>query len=65
MVCEWMYGANILDLGIRWSASRPDHFNHRETAPGTHLIGGWMGPTARLNAVRKSLAQLIIYCVTD
>jgi hypothetical protein len=27
--------------GDEWSVSRP-----RERAPGTHWIGGWMGPSA-------------------
>jgi hypothetical protein len=26
-------------------------FNPRERAPGTHWIGGWVGPRAGLNAV--------------
>jgi hypothetical protein len=30
--------------GSEWSASRPGRFTPRETAPGTHWIGGWMGP---------------------
>jgi hypothetical protein len=36
--------AHILDLGTRWttwSASHPGHFTPRESAPGTHWIGGW------------------------
>jgi hypothetical protein len=46
----------ILDLGTRWgewSASRPGRFNPRETAPGTHYIGGCVGPTAGLDEVVK------------
>jgi hypothetical protein len=36
----------ILDLGTRWrwSASRPGCFIPRKRAPGTHWIGGWVGP---------------------
>jgi hypothetical protein len=30
---------------------RPLH--PRETAPGIHWIGGWMGPRARLDAMEK------------
>jgi len=41
-----------LDRG-EWSASRPGSFNPRERAPGTHWIGGWVGPRAGLNAVVK------------
>jgi hypothetical protein len=46
----------ILDLGTRvseWSASRGGRFTPRETAPGTHWIGGWMGPRAGRDAVVK------------
>jgi hypothetical protein len=34
--------------GGEWSASCP-----RERAPGFHWIGGWMGPSAGLDAVAK------------
>jgi hypothetical protein len=46
----------ILDLGTRWrwvvnfTACR---FTPRERAPGTYWIGGWVGPTAVLEAVVK------------
>jgi hypothetical protein len=36
-----------------WSASRPDRFTPRERAPGTHWIGGWVGPRAVVDAVVK------------
>jgi hypothetical protein len=36
-------------VGVKWSASRPGHFIHRERAPGTYWIGGWMGPRAGLD----------------
>jgi hypothetical protein len=29
--------------GGEWSASRPSRFFPRESVPGTHWIGGWMG----------------------
>jgi len=32
--------------GGEWSASRPGRFTLRERAPGTHWIGGWVGPRA-------------------
>jgi hypothetical protein len=40
-------------LGGEWSASRPGRFT-----PGTHWIGGWVGPRADLDDVerRKFLA---------
>jgi hypothetical protein len=39
--------------GDECSASRTDRFIHRETTPGTHSIGGWVGPRAGLVAVYK------------
>jgi hypothetical protein len=39
--------------GDEWSASRPGHFTPREIAPGTHWIGGCVGPRAVLDAVVK------------
>jgi hypothetical protein len=39
--------------GGEWSASPPGHFNPRERAPGTHWIGGWVGPRAVLDTVVK------------
>jgi hypothetical protein len=36
-----------------WSASRSSHFTPREGAPGTHWIGGWVGPRAILDVVVK------------
>jgi hypothetical protein len=36
-----------------WSASRPGRFTPRERAPGTHSIGGWVGPRAGLGNVEK------------
>jgi hypothetical protein len=39
--------------GCEWSASRPGRFTPREMAPGTQWIGGWMGPRAGLDTVKK------------
>jgi hypothetical protein len=39
--------------GGEWSASRTGRLTPRERAPGTHSIGGWVGPRAVLNAVVK------------
>jgi hypothetical protein len=39
--------------GGEWSASRSGRFNHRESAPGTRWIGGWVGPRAVLDAVKR------------
>jgi hypothetical protein len=52
---EWKYSSthsltSVLDEG-EWSDSRPNHFTPREKAPGAHWIGGWVGPSAVLDAV--------------
>jgi hypothetical protein len=39
--------------GDEWSASRLGRITPRERAPGTHRIGGWVGPRACLDAVVK------------
>jgi hypothetical protein len=43
--------------GVDWSYSHPGRFTPGERSPGTHCIGGWVGPTAGLDAVenRKTL----------
>jgi hypothetical protein len=38
---------------MEWSASRSGRFTPRERAPGTYLIGGWVGPRTVLDAVVK------------
>jgi hypothetical protein len=37
--------------GGEWSASHPGRLTPRERAPGIHWIGGWVGPSAVLDAV--------------
>jgi hypothetical protein len=54
---EWRYRSthsltSALDGG-EWSASRPGRFTPGERAPGTHWIGGWVGPRAVPYAVVK------------
>jgi hypothetical protein len=39
--------------GSEWSASRTGRFTAKERAPGTHWIGGWVGPRAVLDAIVK------------
>jgi hypothetical protein len=39
--------------GGEWSASCPGSFTPRERDPGTHWIGGWVGPRAILDMVVK------------
>jgi hypothetical protein len=48
------YSSTILDLGSRWScvvSSMPRPLYPSETAPGAHLIGGWVCSRAALDAV--------------
>jgi hypothetical protein len=42
-------------VGGEWSASRPGRFTPGERAPGTHWIGGWVGPRAGLDDLEKIL----------
>jgi hypothetical protein len=49
-VISYTFLTSALDEG-KWSASRAVPFNPRERASGTHWIGGWVGPTAGLEAV--------------
>jgi hypothetical protein len=50
----WLHAFLISALdGGEWSASRLGRFTPRERAPGTHWIGGWVGPRAVLEAVVK------------
>jgi hypothetical protein len=42
----------VLD-GSEWSASLSECFTPRERAPGTHWMGGWVGPRAGLDTVVK------------
>jgi hypothetical protein len=39
--------------GGDWPASRPGRFTPRERAPGTHWIGGWVGPRASLDNMNE------------
>jgi hypothetical protein len=41
---------HFLDLS---TSSRPGRFTPRERAPGTHWIGGWMGPRTGLDDMEK------------
>jgi hypothetical protein len=53
---KWMYWHGFLTSALvtgEWSASRPGCFTARERAPGTHWIGGWVGPRAGLDGVEK------------
>jgi hypothetical protein len=45
--------------GGEWSATRPCRFTPGERAPGTHRIGGWVGPRVGLDAVEK---RKVLHC---
>jgi hypothetical protein len=51
--------------GGEWSASRSSLFTLRERAPGTHWIGGWVGPddvnivNENMNIIRKITKALL------
>jgi hypothetical protein len=52
---EWRYSSthtltSVVDEG-EWSASRPGRSIPRERAPGTHWIGGWVGPESHSSSV--------------
>jgi hypothetical protein len=36
-------------VGSEWSASHPNRFTPKERAPGTHWIGGQVGPRTSLD----------------
>jgi hypothetical protein len=46
-------GIREINYGSCISASRPDHLIPVERAPGTHWIGGRVGPRTGLNVVEK------------
>jgi hypothetical protein len=43
----------ILDFGTRVVSFTPRPLYPKENAPGTHWIGGWVGPRAILDTVVK------------
>jgi hypothetical protein len=48
----------ILDLGTRWRwvvSFTPQPLYTKEGVPGTHSIGGWMGPRAGLDTVKRKI----------
>jgi hypothetical protein len=44
--------------GDEWSASCPSRFIPGERAPGTHWLGGWMGPRTGLDTEENYLLPL-------
>lgn len=51
---EQRYSSTFLDFSTRWSewlVSCPCHFTPTERAPIIHSIGGWVGPSAGLDAM--------------
>jgi hypothetical protein len=79
---EWMYRSTFSRprqlVEAEWSVSRPGRFTPGEREPGTHWIGGWVGPRAGLEDVEKtkflilpglelrsSVVQPVASCYTD
>jgi hypothetical protein len=50
--CSMHSSTSALD-GDKWSALHSGRFPRRERASGRHWIGGWVGPSASLDAVVK------------
>jgi hypothetical protein len=40
-------------VGGEWSVSRPGRFTSGERVPGTHRMGGWVGPRADQDDMEK------------
>jgi hypothetical protein len=53
-VQRYTFLTSALDGG-ELSAPRPGCFTSRERTPGSHWIGGWVGPRAILDAVVKKI----------
>jgi hypothetical protein len=58
---EWRYSSthslnSALEEG-EWWASRPGRFTPKERIPCTQWIGGWMGPRAVLDAVKRKISS--------
>jgi hypothetical protein len=45
--------ALLFVTSVLWSASHTGRFNPEERAPGTHWLGGWVGPRVCLDAVEQ------------
>jgi hypothetical protein len=74
-----MHSLTLAVDGGEWSPSCPGHFIPWERAPGTHQIGGWVGPRAILDVVvkrkipspcqesnpRTPIIQPVAQCYTD
>jgi hypothetical protein len=57
-------GPLILNLGTRWrcvvSITPRPPFTPRERIPGTHCTGGWVGPTAGMDA--EATGKILCLC---
>jgi hypothetical protein len=65
---KWRHGStnsltSALDRG-EWSASHLSHFTPRERTPGTHWIGGWVGPRIVLDVHSFVIKFVCISCFT-
>jgi hypothetical protein len=50
---EWKYSSTILDLGVRWSASRSGRLTASGNSPRYPIDRGWMAPRAGLGTVEE------------
>jgi hypothetical protein len=65
---KWRYSSMHLDLGVRWRwvvSFMPWLLYPRERAPGTHWIGGWVGPRASLDVLIIVAIFLIFFLLTN
>jgi hypothetical protein len=51
---EWRYSSTILYLSTIWTCSC--HFTPWKWAPGTHWIGGWVGPRVSWTPWRREIS---------
>jgi hypothetical protein len=54
-ICRSTHSLTSALDGGEWSASHVGRFTPRERDPGTHWIGGWVGPRAVLDAVKRKI----------
>jgi hypothetical protein len=45
-------------VGGEWSVSRPGRFTPEERTPGTHWVGGWVGPRVSLDVEKRKFLNL-------
>jgi len=54
---EWRQSftpTHFLAINVEWSASFPGDFACREGTPGSHQMGGWVGPIIGMSVLEKT-----------